>query len=102
MSEEIDFSAEMQELANVIAQYAPENWVKLSTNFEFYSPNDYGIDSYAIVSGKEDSEPIDFDEEDIDALEKIFTEIRNKSIEEWKVATFECTSDGDCELNFEF
>ena len=100
MSNEIDFSAEMQELANVIAQYAPENWEKMCVVFEEYAPGDYGIDSWAIVAGQ--NEPVDFEEEDIDNLEKIFSIIQKKSIEKWNSAQFEFTADGDCEISFAY
>ena len=100
MSKEIDFSSEMQELANVIAQYAPENWEKMITSFEPYGPADYGIDSCAIVGNEK--VPVDFDEEDIDRLEKTFMAIQAKSVEHWRVAQFEFSSEGDCELNFEY
>ena len=90
----------MQELANVIAQYAPENWKKMITSFEPYGPGDYGIDSCAIVGNEK--VPVDFDEEDIDNLETIFSIIQKKSIEKWKSAQFEFTSDGDCEISFAY
>ena len=100
MSNEIDFSEEMQSLANVVAQYAPDNWESMFTAFEEYDPGDYGIDSYAIVNNEKI--PVDFDEEDIDALERLFKSIQKKSVESWKVAQFSFTNEGDCELNFEY
>ena len=100
MSKEIDFGSEMQELANVVAQYAPENWEKMTVQFEFYSDGDYGIESRAdCADGKY---PVDFDEEDIDALEKTFKSIRKKSIERWNISHFEFNNEGDCEINFEY
>ena len=100
MSKEIDFSGEMQELANVIAQYAPENWEKMFTTFESYAPGDYGIDSWAVVGGE--NVPVDIDEEDIDSLEEIFGTIQTKSVVHWRIAKFEFSNEGDCELNFEY
>lgn len=100
MSDEVDFSSEMQKLADVVSQYAPENWEKMNLNFASYSPDDYGIDSWAEVDGKKVS--VDFDEDDIDALEKIFEVICNKSIGNWSSANFEFSSSGDCELNFQY
>lgn len=100
MSNEIDFEMEMQELANIIAQYAPENWEKMNLICEFYSEADYGFDSWAIVAGEKT--PVDFDEEDLDALESVFSKIRKKTIEEWSIAEFMFTCEGDCELNFQY
>ena len=100
MSNEIEFSSEMQELANVIAQYAPENWEKMITSFEPYEQGDYGIDSCAIVGNVK--VPVDFDEDDVDRLEKIFMAIQTKCVERWSVAKFEFSNEGDCELNFEY
>lgn len=100
MSKEIDFSSEMQDLANVIAQYAPENWKKMFASFEQYAPGDYGIDSWALVGNEK--MPVDFDEEDIDSLERIFGSIQSKSVEHWRVARFEFSNEGDCELNFDY
>ena len=100
MSNEVDFSVEMQDLANIIAQYAPENWEKMSVIFEEYAPGDYGIDSWAIIASE--NIPVDFDEDDIDNLETIFSIIQKKSIEKWKSAQFEFTSDGDCEISFAY
>ena len=70
------------------------------TSFEPYGPGDYGIDSCAIVGNEK--VPVDFDEEDIDNLETIFSIIQKKSIEKWKSAQFEFTSDGDCEISFAY
>ena len=47
-------------------------------------------------------ETFDFDEDDIDNLETIFSIIQKKSIEKWKSAQFEFTSDGDCEISFAY
>ena len=100
MAKEIDFSSEMQKLADVIAQYAPENWEKMFASFGQLSPGNYGIDSWAIV--KNEKVPVDFDEEDIDSLESIFGSIQTKAVERWRVAKFEFSNEGDCELNFEY
>lgn len=100
MPKEIDFSSEMQELANVIAQYAPEKWKEMFTSFESYGPGDYGIDSWAVVgNGKV---PVDFAEEDIDNLERIFGSIQTKSVVHWRIAHFEFSREGNCELSFEY
>ena len=100
MPDEIDFSAEMQNLADIASQYAPENWEKMNLCFELYSPGNYGIDAWAEIGGERI--PVDFDEDDIDNLEKVFEIIRKKSIEKWNVAIFEFSSSGDCELNFKY
>ncbi len=100
MSNKIDLSAEMQDLANIIAQYAPDNWTKLCTSFEPYEGEAFGIDSYAEAG--EEKIPLDFDEEDIDSLEKIFRTIRNKTMESWKVAEFSFNNNGDSEMNFQY
>ena len=91
---------EMQELADVLAQYAPENWQQMNLNYETFDEGDESFDSWAVVNGE--NSPVDIDEEDIDKLEAIFANIKAKASDNWKVAKFKFTVDGDCEINFEY
>lgn len=100
MAKEINFNSEMQELANLIAPYAPNGWERMNVSFETYAPGDYGIDIAAVVGGA--NTPVDIEEGDVDALEKIFTAIKEKTIAEWRIAHFYFTVEGDCEITFEY
>ena len=100
MANEVEFNSEMQELANVVAPYAPEGWERMNVSLETYAPGDYGIDVAAIINGI--NNPVDIDEGDIDVIERIFNAIKEKTVEEWRVAHFFFTASGDCEITFEY
>ncbi len=91
---------EMQELADVLAQYAPEDWQQMNLNYETFDEGDVGFDSWAVVAGE--NIPIDIDEDDLDKLEEIFAIIKTKTKDNWKIAKYLFTVDGDCEISFEY
>jgi hypothetical protein len=95
-----NFDQEMQELADVLAQYAPENWQQMNLNYKTFDECDVSFESWVDVNGEKT--PIDIDEEDIDKLETIFINIKVKAVANWKSAKFHFTIDGDCEIDFEY
>ena len=95
-----NFDREMQELADVLAQYAPEDWQQMNLNYETFDEGDVSFDSWAIADGE--NIPIDIDEDDLDKLEEIFTKIKTKTKDTWKIAKYQFTVDGDCEISFEY
>ena len=95
-----NFNQEMQELADVLAQYAPEDWQQMNLSYETFDEGDVSFDSWAVVNGEK--YPVDIDEEDLDKLEVIFANIKVKTSDNWKIAKFQFTVEGDCEINFEY
>ncbi len=100
MSNEIDFSDEMQALADVAVKHAPKEWEKISLIYEIYTQKDFGVDLWAITKGK--NIPIDIDENDIDSIEIIFKRISKKTVAIWRIAKFNFTNKGECEMSFEY
>ena len=94
-------SKHYEDLAGIIAQYSPELWNKMGVKFEqFDMPGEFGLDSWASVGKKR--VPVDFSEEDIDKLEKIFKAIKKQSKDKWRTAQFEFNNDGNYEMNFKY
>ena len=100
MIDKIDFSAEIQSLADLIIPDLPDDWEKTYIVFEDYGKGAWGIDSYCLVKGEKF--PADFSVDDGDSIAELFGAIRKKCRAEWKIARLKFNNNYKWEISFEY
>ena len=99
MINDVNFSEEIEKIAEIFFRNITCDVELLEIKFEFYSERrDYGVDSYVNCAGEIDSP--EFEVEEILEFYNIFSAIRKKCIEKWYIAELKFYPDKTWDIEF--
>ncbi len=99
MLNDVNFSEEIEKIAEIFLPLAPKNFEEIYIKFELYTENgDCGTDTHTVCSGK--FIPLEYDSLLIDELYEYFSAIRKKCIEKWYIAELKFYPDKTWNIEF--